>query len=123
MVKKRASYNFDFEAWANLAKSDPERFEAYRADTIEAMINNSPDDKQQQLRCLQWRVDRTRELKRTPMAACIAISEMMWGAFHNLNRSYLQLSISMNPDAKCDLPPPANAAVLPFHRATADSNS
>jgi len=120
MLKNRESYDFDFETWVNLAKDDPERFEAQRVNTIEAIINSSPDDMQQHLRCLQWRIDRTRELKRTPMSACIAISEMMWDSFHKLNRSYLQLSTSMNPEAKCDLAPVDTATILPFRTATAD---
>lgn len=120
MLKNQEPDNFDFEAWASLAKDDPERFEAERASTIEAMITSCPQDVQQHLRRMQWRVDRTRELKKTPMSACIAISEMMWDSLHNLNRSYLGLSLSMNPEAKCDLSPLGKATVLPFRYAGAD---
>lgn len=71
-------YQFDFEKWSELANNDPEAFEDYRQKLINNFIKDLPEDKQQRMRCLQWRVDSVRRLAKTPMAACIEISRMMW---------------------------------------------
>lgn len=68
----------DFDQWAALAKSDPEAFEAKRAQAIEALIQRLPEHKQQRMRCLQWKIDQVRGRAGNPMSACIKISEMMW---------------------------------------------
>ncbi len=68
----------DFDQWAALAKSDPEAFEIKRAEVIEQMIQRMPAEKQQRMRCLQWKVDQVRAQASNPMAACIKLSEMMW---------------------------------------------
>ncbi len=68
----------DFDQWAELAKSDPEAFEARRAEVIEDMISRMPPHKQHRMRCLQWKIDQVRAQCKTPMAACIKLSEMMW---------------------------------------------
>jgi hypothetical protein len=68
----------DFNQWAQLAKSDPEAFEAKRAQLIEETILRMPAHKQQRMRCLQWKIDQVRRQAGNPMAACIKISEMMW---------------------------------------------
>ena len=68
----------DFEHWSQLAKSDPVAFEKQRARFIEDTINAMPAHKQHRMRCLQWKIDQVRNQARTPMAACIKLSEMMW---------------------------------------------
>ncbi|HHH44137.1 MAG TPA: DUF3135 domain-containing protein [Gammaproteobacteria bacterium] len=68
----------DFDRFSQLAKSDPEGFEARRAELIEQMIQRMPAHKQQRMRCLQWKIDQVRNQAKNPMAACIKISEMMW---------------------------------------------
>ena len=68
----------DFDHWSDLAKADPEAFEAKRAEVIEEMIRAMPAHKQHRMRCLQWKIDQVRSQCSTPMAACIKLSEMMW---------------------------------------------
>lgn len=74
-VKKQA---FDFSEWSNLAAKDPKAFEKRRQQTIEAAIQSIPDAKQQRIRALQWRIDQERNRSKSPMAACIRLSNMMW---------------------------------------------
>lgn len=69
---------FDFSEWSHLAATDPKAFEKRRKQTIEAAIRSIPDAKQQRIRCLQWRIDQERNLSKSPMAACIRLSNMMW---------------------------------------------
>jgi len=68
----------DFDQFSKLAKSDPEAFEAKRAEVIEQMILRMPAHKQHRMRCLQWKIDQVRKQAGNPMAACIKLSEMMW---------------------------------------------
>jgi len=78
LINKTGEPSIDFDQWANLAKADPEAFEARRAEAIETLIASLPAHKQQRMRCLQWKVDQTRNRAANPMAACIKLSEMMW---------------------------------------------
>lgn len=120
--KSLTSIEFDFQEWADLARQDPDRFEARRSRLINEAIRRAPADRQHSLRCLQWRVDRIRELKRTPLAACIAITNMMWDTFSDLHHTYLELAElkqGRTPPTR-DLPR-RSAEIIPFpnHRGDA----
>ncbi len=111
--KPLMSIDFDFKEWAELAQTDPDRFEARRNRVINEAIRRVPADRQRMLRGLQWRVDRVRELKRTPLAACIAISDMMWDAFGDLHQSYAELA-ECKSGQKAALEELPKAAVIQF---------
>jgi hypothetical protein len=81
----------DFDEMLALAKTDPVSFEAKREEYIESFLSNLPADKQTRLRGLQWQIDQTRQLARTPMASCIAISNMMWDSLHKLGQQQREL--------------------------------
>jgi hypothetical protein len=72
--------SFNFTEWSRLAAEDPVAFETHRRNAIDRMIRNFPESKQQRMRKLQWRIDQERDLSKTPMAACIRLSQMMWDA-------------------------------------------
>lgn len=75
----------DFEHWVKLASSDPEGFEQLRRDKISALIARSTCQRQHRLLGMQWRIDQIREKnKGSNMAACLAISELMWETFAHL---------------------------------------
>ena len=74
----------DFDAWAALAKADPEAFERKRKEAIEACIADAPVEYQPRLRGLQFRVDMERSRASNPLSATIRISNMMWAAFSDL---------------------------------------
>lgn len=122
-MSKSKSEGIDFDAWFQLAQQDPEAFERKRKHLVETTIENAPQDKQERLRCLQWRIDRVRDLSSTPMSACIKISRMMWdnvlgsnGLLENL-QELSQQSKNLLEGKTTDLSPskPHNAAdVLPF---------
>lgn len=88
LPKQKLNSNFDFDEWLELSKRDPESFETRRLQEIEDLINNAPEDKQHRLRCLQWKIDRVRDKMATPLAACVAISDMMWDSLDTLNQLY-----------------------------------
>jgi hypothetical protein len=69
---------FDFDAWVELARQDPQAFEDKRKNIIETAIQGAPEQQQQRLRCLQWKLDKIRESSRTPMMACLQINRLLW---------------------------------------------
>jgi hypothetical protein len=104
---------FDFDAWAKLARHNPQAFELERRLLLERAIMRAPADKHQRLRCLQWKLDQIRNLASTPMAACLQINRLLWenivsehGLLHNLQR----LQSGEHPD---DIDP-ATAEILQF---------
>jgi hypothetical protein len=77
-MENKKTAEIDFDTWSEMARSDPETFELMRQVAIEAAIESASESNRQRLRCLQWRIDQERRLARTPMAACLRISRMMW---------------------------------------------
>jgi len=75
----------DFDFWKQLAKNDPEAFEALRREKIEQLIEQAPKPQRRRLQGLQWQIDQNRKLAASPMASCLAISNMMWDSLHQLN--------------------------------------
>ncbi len=78
MMKNKHLIDNNFDYWFALSKKNPEEFEVHRAACIEALILSAPDSQQPRLRGLQWQIDLKRKRAKTPMAACITISNMMW---------------------------------------------
>ncbi len=107
------SIEFDFKEWSELAQTDPDRFEAKRSRVINEAIRRVPTNRQRVLRGLQWRVDRIRELKHTPLAACIAITDMMWTTFGELHQSYISLA-EIKPGEKLATQKSSQATIIPF---------
>lgn len=68
-----------------LAEQDPQALEDLRQREINALIDSAPADMQRRLRGLQFQIDAKRQLSKTPMAACIAISQMMFDSVYELN--------------------------------------
>ncbi|MHB1233106.1 MAG: DUF3135 domain-containing protein [Burkholderiales bacterium] len=91
--------NFDFDAWASLAQSDPEAFEAKRLHMIEQLIESAPEGLRQRLRGFQWRIDMERQRCGNPLQACIRISNMMWDMIY-ADRGFLwSLQVMSDPSA------------------------
>jgi hypothetical protein len=123
-MKNEMLAEIDFETWARLAREDPQAFEERRLEAIAEVIDSAPERSRERLRCLQWRIDQERRLARTPLAACMRISQMMWrsvlgdgGLQQRLGE--LQRAFGVEPD----LPSaptgtaPGSADVLLFARA------
>ena len=115
--------DFDFDEWSALAKSDPAAFEQKRLALIEEFLRELPPYDQKRLRGLQFRIDMERRRARTPMAACLKLSAMMWDSLlgsrglKNALDSLLS-SVSSAPPQPAPAPPLVHtAAVLPFRKA------
>jgi len=101
----------DFDEWAALARSDPAAFEQRRRAAIESYIAAAPEEHQQRLRGVQFRVDMERARASNPLSATIRISNMMWSSFGEL-RETLNQAVNGGPaPAAQDAP---RAQVIPF---------
>jgi len=119
-VSNNLSATIDFDEWAELARQDPVGFEQRRLALIEDFLNQFPNSDQRRLRGLQFRIDMERRRARTPLAACIRISAMMWDSL--LGEDGLKEAL----DNFCTLttehlrktanPSTSTARILPFRR-------
>ncbi|MFQ5469841.1 MAG: DUF3135 domain-containing protein [Gammaproteobacteria bacterium] len=74
--------SFDFDGWKDLAKNDPEAFEAKRKRVIESFISRHSDERQKRLRGLQWRIDIERNKYKHPLMSSQKIFNMMWDSVY-----------------------------------------
>lgn len=108
----------DFERWLDAAQQGDDAFESMRLAAIEELIASAPEQARSRLRGLQWRIDQERHLSKSPMGACIRISQMMWETFagkdgltdhlHELGRPGEQGNYTAKPHSY-------PAQVIPFH--------
>ncbi len=74
----------DFDTLKQLAENNPRALEELRQQFVNDLIDNAPADLQRRLRGLQFQIDAQRRIHKTPMAACIKISQMMYDSFSEL---------------------------------------
>jgi hypothetical protein len=115
----KASPQFDFDEWANLARTDALAFERRRHRMLQSVIEQAGPDHQRRLRGLQFQVDMERRRARTPLQACMRISAMMWDSV--LARNGLRQALESLQDSllQPSLPPAPTAAgpsaqIIPF---------
>lgn len=113
--KEEKLKKLNFETWMELWRDSPENFESFRAKRIADYINSVPEKHRERLRCLQWRIDKVRERAANPLAATIAISEMMWKSFDELGSMYRDLAEMV--EGRQPRRVRRTATVLPFNRA------
>lgn len=107
----------DFDYLMNLAKNDPEGFKVKREEMIEEYINSVPPKQQHRLRCVQWRIDQARAKAKSPLGACMAITEMMWDSFEQLNQLFLDMRNDSQNNGPANRKVPETADILPFRIA------
>ena len=118
ITQPKLQSTFNFDEWLELSRRDPQSFENRRLESIEEFINSVPQDRQHRLRCLQWKIDRVRDKMPTPMAACVAISDMMWDSLDKLNQLYHECEAKTSGEnSKTASAPFPKAKILQFsHR-------
>ncbi len=105
---------FDFAGWARLAREDPAAFERERARLIGQLIEAAPAGQRPRLEALQWRVEQVRRLSRTPLAACLKLSSMMWERVTGEHGLLAHLQALDLPAGVSPQPPPGRNRVVPF---------
>lgn len=116
-LQEHRKFHIDFDEMLILAKTDPATFEVRREEYIESFLTSIPAEKRRRLRGLQWQIDQTRQLARTPMASCIAISNMMWDSLHVLGlqqRELVKLATGQPSQFINHRPASEKARVVPF---------
>ena len=79
----------DFDELKNMS---PEEIEKVRQECVNDIIESCEDeDQKRRLKGLQFQIDMERRKAKTPMAACIKISEMMHDSFHKLREALNEL--------------------------------
>ncbi len=84
----RAEYfmEFDFDAWAKLAKEDPAEFERRREAKLKETIDAAPAELRRRLEGLQFRLNLERQRAATPLGSCVRLNSLMWVGFHRLRK-------------------------------------
>lgn len=104
--------DFDFDAWAKLARENPEDFERRREAVLRAAIEAAPVRHRRRLQGLQFQIDLERQRAGSALGACIKLNSMMWASFFKL-RDELNEAVDGTPRAA---PSKASAEVIPMHR-------
>jgi hypothetical protein len=106
---------FDFDAWAKLARENPEEFERQRTAMVRATIESAPAEHRKRLEGLQFQIDLERQRSSTPLGACIRLNSLMWSGFHRLRK---ELNGLVDGPASGDEKPaaPPVAEVIPMER-------
>jgi hypothetical protein len=74
------------EVLAQLARDDPQAYEAYRRQIVESFIDSAPERLKSRLSGIQFRVDSVRQLSRaSALGATVRVYELMWKSFQHLN--------------------------------------
>jgi hypothetical protein len=116
-VSEQSDLGFDFEDLARLAERDPESFEARRTALVQAVIEAAPEHLRPRLEGLQWQIDCVRRQSRSPLGACVRISDLMWQRV--LGKGGLVEALQQGASAATPpLEPTAN--VLPFASGEAE---
>ena len=98
----------DFDVLLSMARNRPDELETLRHDLVRSVIDRcASHEGRRRLEGLQFRVDMERERARTPLAACIKVSEMMCRSMADLHRSIVA------PET-LDAPPRHEASILPL---------
>ena len=110
----------EFDVLMELALNDPEAFEAERKEIIDSFLDTVPEENKRRLVGLQWQIDQVRTLAKSPMASCVAISNMMKDSLDKLS-FYQQELLRLNPlepgYSSEPLQEPEPAKILPFSRS------
>jgi hypothetical protein len=71
---------------AQLARDDPEAYEALRREVVDGFIDSAPERLKSRLSGIQFRVDAVRRLSRSSaLGATVRVYELMWKSFLHLN--------------------------------------
>ena len=69
---------FDYEQLRELYEDDPLEFEEYTRGVIDDWIKQHPEDKQQRLRSIQWRIDQELNKYKDPITRMNRMVELLW---------------------------------------------
>ena len=105
----------DSDTLLELAKNDPEELERIRQEACAKVIREAPERLERRLRGLQFQIDMERRRSKTPLEACIRISDMMHDAVWDLRCALIDAKVHNTAfdQLEKDL---IQADVIPFKR-------
>lgn len=103
---------FDFDAWAKLARENPAEFERQREAALRAVIESAPARHRQRLEGLQFQINMERQRSGSALGACVKLNSMMWASFFKLKQELNGLVSGAPREA----PAKASAEVIPMQR-------
>lgn len=106
---------FDFDAWAKLAKDNPDEFERQRQAAVRASIETAPAHHRQRLEGLQFQIDMERQRSGSALGACLKLNSMMWTGFFRLRKELNGLAGGTPQEAR-DPSPKGSADVISMDR-------
>ena len=109
----------DFDYWCDLAKNDPESFEAARKQEIDQYISGlKTEELQDRMRRLQWRINMERKRSKNPMDSAIRLYDMMWDSVGKNFEAIQDLSEQFKPEAERKSKKNESGKVLSFKQET-----
>jgi len=104
--------DFDFDAWAKLAKEDPSGFERQREAALRATIAAAPSEFRQRLEGLQFRLDLERQRASTPLGSAVRMNSLMWAGFYRLRKELNSAAHGLREPRPGERP---SAEIIPLH--------
>lgn len=100
-----------FNELVKMAKEDPDKLDQLQKKLCEELIQNAPQECQRKLRGTQFKVDMERRRARSPLAACMKISNMMQESFSQLREVLNEVQTIKTPHIKCNTKKPIDNQV------------
>lgn len=101
---------FDFDAWATLAKENPAEFERQREAALRSSIESAPPEHRQRLEGLQFQLNMERQRAGTALGSCLRFNSLMWAGFFRLRKELNGLAVGAG--ASKDDAPRTSAEVI-----------
>lgn len=90
-----------YEYLSQLARDNPQGYEALRLELIESFIDSASESNKPRLCGIQFRVDSLRRLSKSSVGSTVRIYELMWKSFLFLNQNLQDLAlIKAGPENK-----------------------
>lgn len=115
--------DLSFDEWVALHESEPQRFEKYRKQLLNNIVDSAPEQSKARLRGLIFRMEAESIKSKSQMAYIIRLSSMMMDIFEELNCQLNKLVTNNFKDMEQDHPPVKSAILLPFNRALKTKNT
>lgn len=86
--------NFNFDEWAELARSDPAEFEEKRQQTLRVAIEQAPARHRRKLEGTLFLIEANRAKAKNPLHRAILAAQLMWASFEEMRASLNEVSAS-----------------------------
>lgn len=104
MTSKSAA-DFDFDAWAALAKSDPEEFERQRRQMVDHTCEKLGGLQRPVIAGICWRIEQERRRSASPLQLCMKLSSLMWERYTDLADALSEAAAMTEEESKLSIVP------------------